>query len=237
VDFGWKRTGKTIEFDSTTIRNGDWIVELHLDNLQVFEEGLTMPQLFRKLKKEIKALEAALPDLYPEAKGCYGVSVFGSLLGRLGFETHPLPNRLSYFMIGLWENGIRWIHGSSLNWLTNAGILVNLFRTNPVPLTWKNAIQLTMVGQILQRDHTICFRRPACANFVHVFETDPCRTCNIPINGEISPLPNHDRPLCLWILCMAVSLSSNNPIKQSSLGVPRIDFKWPFDFTDLAIPA
>jgi hypothetical protein len=34
-----------------------------------------------------------------------------------------------------------------VNWLINAGILKNLFRTNPVPLTWKNAIQLTMVGQ------------------------------------------------------------------------------------------
>ncbi|BES66302.1 hypothetical protein SANA_27410 [Gottschalkiaceae bacterium SANA] len=109
-------TGKTIEFDSTIIRNGDLIVELHLDNQKLLEEGLTMPQLFRKIKKEIEALEVALPDLYPEAKGCYGVSVFGSLLGRLGFETRPLPNRLSFFMIGLWENGIRWVHGSALKW-------------------------------------------------------------------------------------------------------------------------
>lgn len=33
------------------------------------------------------------------------------------------------------------------NWLINAGILRTLFQSNPVPLTWKNAIQLTMVGQ------------------------------------------------------------------------------------------
>jgi hypothetical protein len=117
-------TGKTIEFDSTIIRTGDWIVELHLDNKQVFEEGLTMPQLFRKLKREIKALEAALPDLYPKAKGCYGVSVFGSLLGRLGFETRPLPNRLSCLLIGLWENGIRWVNGSSLKWHSPAALFL-----------------------------------------------------------------------------------------------------------------
>ena len=34
-----------------------------------------------------------------------------------------------------------------INWLINSSILKILFRTNPVPLTWKNAIQLTMVGQ------------------------------------------------------------------------------------------
>ena len=109
-------TGKTIQFDSTILCSGDWIVELHLDNKKVFEEGLSTPQLFRKLKKEIKALEAALPLLYPKAKGCYGVSVFGSLLGRLGFKTHPLPHTASGIMIGLWENGIRWIHGSAIKW-------------------------------------------------------------------------------------------------------------------------
>lgn len=32
-------------------------------------------------------------------------------------------------------------------WLINAGILKTLFHTNPMPLTWKDAIQLTMVGQ------------------------------------------------------------------------------------------
>ena len=32
-------------------------------------------------------------------------------------------------------------------WLLNAGILKTLFQGNPSPLNWKNAIQLTMVGQ------------------------------------------------------------------------------------------
>lgn len=109
-------TGKPIAFHSTTLEPGDWIVELHLDNMQVLKEGLTPPQLFRKVSREIKKLQEILPSAYPQAKGYYGVSVFGPLLGRLGFEIQPMPNRIQGFIIGLWENCIRWIHGSAMKW-------------------------------------------------------------------------------------------------------------------------
>lgn len=108
--------GKPISFHTTTLKPGDWIVELHLDNRKILEENLTPPQLFRKIRKEIKQIQIELPSVYPEAKGCYGVSVFGPLLKRLGFETQPYPDHFQGFWIALWENSIRWIHGSVIKW-------------------------------------------------------------------------------------------------------------------------
>lgn len=119
-------TGKSIRFDSGTLQQGDWVIELHLDNRKMLEEGLTPPQLFRQIKKEIKGIQSDLPKQYPEAKGCYGVSVFGPLLKRLGFETQPYPNRFQGFWIALWENSIRWVHGSMLKWHAPSVLFLNI---------------------------------------------------------------------------------------------------------------
>jgi hypothetical protein len=108
--------GTPLPFESTTLNPGDWIVELHLDNKKMMEEGLATPQLFRQIRLEIQTLRIILPQKYPNAKGYYGVSVFGSLLKRMGFEIQPYPTKIQGFLIGLWENGIRWIHGSARKW-------------------------------------------------------------------------------------------------------------------------
>lgn len=116
--YGVERTysGPALPFESMTLHPGDQIVELHLDNKKLMEDRLTPPQLFRKIRLEVQTLRILLPQRYPEAKGYYGVSVFGPLLRRLGFEIHPYPLKIQGFLIGLWENGIRWIHGSALKW-------------------------------------------------------------------------------------------------------------------------
>lgn len=108
--------GDPLPFASTTLNPGDQIVELHLDNKKLMAEGLTPTQLFRRIRLEVQTLKILLPQRYPDAKGYYGVSVFGPLLRRMGFELHPYPKTIQGFLIGLWENGIRWIHGSAFKW-------------------------------------------------------------------------------------------------------------------------
>ena len=126
-------TGKSIAFESTVLNPGDWIVELHLDNNKLLEEGLTPPQLYRKVRGEIKEIQKEVPARFPIAKGCYGVSVFGPLLKRLGFEIQPYPNPIQGFGIALWENGIRWIHGSKLKWHSPSVLFLPTQSTKELP--------------------------------------------------------------------------------------------------------
>jgi hypothetical protein len=101
--------GKTLTIkDGTVIKKGDWIGEIHIDNVNVKSLNTSYPNLIRLLRGEIKALNRCLKEEpHSKIKAICGISVFYDIARRQGFTILPIENSFKRFLISIGENILR----------------------------------------------------------------------------------------------------------------------------------
>lgn len=111
---------QVITNDGVTIKPGDPLGELHLNNKRITEiaaepsERSMEWRLFEILKAEFASLaEASLNGLVPDnVKAFYGVNVLAVGAKRLGFTLVPLEPGWNRWWLGFWESVLRLIYYS-----------------------------------------------------------------------------------------------------------------------------
>ncbi|MDI3317730.1 MAG: hypothetical protein QJR14_08965 [Bacillota bacterium] len=97
------------------LRDGQPAIEVHLDNRrlrQLGAAGSLDPKatfaLFRLARQQMKALAEYLagPEVPPEYTVCFGRSLFGGVIARLGWHETELP-RSQAWMLGRYEEWLR----------------------------------------------------------------------------------------------------------------------------------
>ncbi|OMD36911.1 polysaccharide deacetylase family protein [Paenibacillus odorifer] len=99
-----KYQGEPVELgDGTQLRKGDKIIELHIDNKQLFELGIHSRSSAQLAIRMIRRMEKGLPMLaeviakdvdLAQAKALYGVSMINRGPEKFGFSVHDLPDGL-----------------------------------------------------------------------------------------------------------------------------------------------
>jgi peptidoglycan/xylan/chitin deacetylase (PgdA/CDA1 family) len=99
-----KYQGEPVELgDGSQLRKGDKIIELHIDNRQLFELGIHSRSSAQLAIRMIRRMQAGLPMLaeviandvnLAQAKALYGVSMINRGPEKFGFSVHDLPDGL-----------------------------------------------------------------------------------------------------------------------------------------------
>lgn len=99
-----KYRGKPVELgDGSLLCKGDKVIELHIDNRQLFELGIRSRSSAQLAIRMIRRMEEGLPMLaeviskdvkLAQAKALYGVSMINRGPEKFGFKVHDLPDTL-----------------------------------------------------------------------------------------------------------------------------------------------
>ncbi|WP_253298156.1 hypothetical protein [Paenibacillus sp. MSJ-34] len=89
--------------DGSVIEKGDTLLKIHLHNVILLKDMLSIKNEIKKGKFLYRAIEQSLPDLavylqhHPkinDIKGIIGITMLNKGVGGLGFEAIPIPNSL-----------------------------------------------------------------------------------------------------------------------------------------------
>jgi len=94
--------------DGTQISKGDWIAELHIDNVRSASMDTSYGNLLRLVRSELLTLKMSLDqEPYSQLKAVYCITVFYDIISRQGFTAVEISNKFKKFFGSVWENILR----------------------------------------------------------------------------------------------------------------------------------
>ncbi|MFA9559532.1 hypothetical protein ACERII_19665 [Evansella sp. AB-rgal1] len=87
--------------DGSIITKGDYLVRIHLHNIRLLQHLSLIKSKTRRTMMLYQMVSEALPaianyirnhQLHDQIKAIWGVTMLNKLVGRLGFDTKPIPN-------------------------------------------------------------------------------------------------------------------------------------------------
>ncbi|MBC2582318.1 YkoP family protein [Clostridium sp. DJ247] len=101
--------GKTIKLkDGTFIRKGDWVAELHIDNISIKTLNVSYQGILKLFREELITLKQSFnAEPYSKVKAIHGISVFYNIARRQGFTIIDVDNIFKRVFESIWENILR----------------------------------------------------------------------------------------------------------------------------------
>jgi hypothetical protein len=100
--------GKEIVLSNAIIKKGDFVVELHVDNLQAENLDNSLKNIMNLFEEELQALAKSHNSQKDHAvAGIYCTTLFYGILKRKGFECFEIEKTLTNRFIAYWENMLR----------------------------------------------------------------------------------------------------------------------------------